>query len=533
MDRRNFIKLASAASLAVGLPEKKPAQAQPAETPAPPPASPATPPAQPAPTQPAQPAAPTFSEEWLLGQAETLAANPFAQPVLNLPAELADLDRRRYDAIRNRPDATLWKDEPLALNLQFFHTGFQYKTPVEINIVEGGQIRPFPYSASLFDFADPLKAPPPDSQSGFSGFRVLGPLNSNDGKDAFISFQGASYFRAIATGQVFGAITRAISINAAQPEGEEFAFYRSFYIVKPAAGERKLTAYALLDSPSLSGAYKFTMEPGRTTVVDVECSLFPRRNLTHVGIAPLSGMYFFGKADPTLTADYRPNVHATEGLQIWTSTGEWIWRPVTNPEQLQYSVFVDRTPRGFGLLQREREFGHYEDIDARFGDRPSIWVEPIGDWGDGAVDLIEVPSTGEIYDNIIAFWRSKTPLVEKARRSFRYRLHWGWETPVRSTQALVKQTRIGDRGSRERRLFVIDFVSGHSCNACNVPQFTAALQAGDGEIRNVMVRANPATGGQRVTFEFRPGGERQTDLRCQLQQNGQVVSETWVYRWQS
>jgi glucans biosynthesis protein len=525
MDRRNFIKLASAASLAVGLPDKNTAQAQPAEPPATPPASPATP--------AAQPAAPVFSEEWLLGQAEGIAAKPFVAPVLNMPPELAELDRRKYDAIRFKPDATIWKDEPLAFSLQPFHTGFQYKTPVEINLVEGGQIRPFPYSPSLFDYGDPLKPPPADSQSGFSGFRVLGPISRPDGKDAFTSFQGASHFRAIATGQVFGALTRAISINTAQPEGEEIPSYRSFWIVKPAQGERKLTAYALLDSPSLSGAFKFTIEPGRTTVIDVDCSLFPRRNLTHVGIAPLSGMYFFGNADPTQTTDYRPNVHATEGLQIWTSTGEWIWRPVTNPEQIQYSVFVDRTPRGFGLSQRERAFGHFEDIDGRFGDRPTIWVEPIGDWGDGAVDLIEVPSTGEIYDNIIAFWRPKTPLAEKARRSFRYRLHWGWEPPVRSTQSFVKQTRIGDRGSKERRFFVIDFVSGHSCNTCNVPQFTAALQAGDGEIRNVTVRDNPATGGQRVTFEFRPGGERQTDLRCQLQQNGQVVSETWVYRWQS
>jgi glucans biosynthesis protein len=524
MDRRNFIKLAGAASLAVGMPGS-PSQAQPANPPAAPPDAPSATPSAP----PAQP----FSEEWLLGQAEALSTKPYTAPQLTLPSELADLDRRKFDAIRYKDDATVWKDEPLGFNLQLLHTGFQYKTPVDISLIEGGQIRPFPYSTSLFEYGDPLKPPPADSQAGFSGFRVMGPVNRPDAKDRFASFQGASYFRAIAAGQAFGAISRAISVNTAQPEGEEFPVFRSFWIAKPAQGDRKLTVYGLLDGPSLAGAYKFVLEPGQTTVMDVECSLFPRKNLAHVGIAPLSSMYFFGAADPSRHDDYRPNVHASSGLQIWNSTGEWIWRALTNPEQLQYSVFLDRTPKGFGLLQRERAFSVYEDIDGRFGDRPSVWVEPLGDWGDGTIDLIEVPSTGEIYDNIIAFWRPNAPLVEKARRSFRYRLHWGWEPPVRSTQAFVMQTRIGDRGAQDRRFFLIDFVSGHSCNGCNLSQFTADVRAGDGEIRNVVVRENPATGGQRVTFEFRPGGERQTDLRCQLQQNGQVVSETWVYRWQS
>jgi glucans biosynthesis protein len=531
MNRRNFIKIASAFPLAVTLPNTAghpqtdagvPVSGSPVPDSAPAPAAEA-----PAASEAA------FSEDWLLRRAEELAQQPFSQPELTLPAELADLNQARYRAIQFKPEAAVWKDDQVNFNLQFFHTGFQYKNPVEIFLIEDEVPRLYPYSPALFNFGEPLTPPPADSQSGFSGVRVHSPIHQPNGKDPVLVFLGASFFRAIATGQAFGTLARGISINTAQAEGEEFPFFRTLWIRKPAPGDRQLTVYGLLDGPSLTGSYKIRVEPGRFTIMDVECSLFPRRQLDHVGIGSLNSMYFFGAADATRVDDYRPNVHSCDGLQIWNASGEWIWRPLTNPEHLQYSVFQDRTPKGFGLLQRKRAFSDFEDIDSRFGDRPSLWVEPQGDWGDGAVDLIEVPSRGEIYDNIIAFWRPKSPLMEKARYSFRYRLHWGWEPPVRSSRAFAMQTRIGGRGSSGQRFFVIDFVSGHSCNGCDLPDFAADVRSGDGEIKNVVVRNNPATGGQRVTFDFQPGSEQQTDIRCELKQNGQVISETWVYRWTS
>lgn len=515
MDRRNFVKLAGFLPLLSALgPERIYAQIREGA------AAPASNDV-------------VFSEDWLLNQAEALANQSFEPPVLDLPSELTELDEQKYRAIQFKPELGIWKDEPVNFELQFFHAGFQYKFPVDVNLIEGDRVRPFPYTTALFNYAQPLAPPPPDSQGGFSGLRVHTPVHRQDAKDAFLIFQGASFFRALAAGQVFGITARGISVNTAQSAGEEFPFFRSFWVKKPTPEDRQLTIYALLDGPSVTGAYKFRADPGRYTILDVECSLFPRTQLTHVGIATLNSMYFFGAADPTRLDDYRPNVHASDGLQIWNAAGEWIWRPLTNPEQLQYSVFLDRTPKGFGLLQRKRAFSDYEDVDARFGDRPSLWVEPLDDWGDGAVDLIEVPSQHEIYDNVIAFWRPRSPLAEKTRHSFRYILHWGWAPPVRSTLSYVLQTRVGMRGKNNSRFFVIDFVSGHSCSGCNLSQFTADMRSGDGEIKNIAVKHNPATGGQRVTFEFEPGGERQTDLRCQLKQNGQVISETWVYRWTS
>jgi glucans biosynthesis protein len=512
MDRRNFIKLASTLSLVAAM-SRQQSWAQP--TPG---------------AQPAVDAIP-FSEQWLLTQAQNLARAPFELPKLQLPAELEELNREQYQEIRFRPENTPWYSEDVPFKPQFFHTGFQYKVPVEMFLVDGGQAQPFRYSTGMFEFGAPLQAPPPDSQSGFSGFRALGPINRPGAWDEFLAFQGASYFRAIATGQVYGASARGISINTAQPAGEEFPVFRSFYIQKPAQGDRQFNVFALLDGASLTGVYKFRAEPGRTTIIDVECTLFPRKVLTHVGIAPLTSMFFAGVGDGTRQDDYRPNVHNSNGLQIWNGLGEWLWRPLINPERIQYTAFADRAPKGFGLMQRKREFHDFQDVDARFGDRPSIWVEPLGDWGEGTVDLIELPTRSEIYDNVVAFWRPKTPLAEIASHHFRYRLHWCWEPPVRSTQAYAVQTRVGAIGRPDARMFVVDFVSGSSCNGCNVAPYTADVRAGAGEIRNVTVRQVPATGAQRVMFEFRPGRTEQTDIRCELKQNGQAISEVWVYRW--
>ena len=80
---------------------------------------------------------------------------------------------------------------------------------------------------------------------------------------------------------------------------------------------------------------------------------------------------------------------------------------------LQISAFADTSPRGFGLLQRERMFADYQDLEARYENRPSVWVEPIGDWGEGAVELVEIPSEQEVNDNIVAFWRPHDPLRAK------------------------------------------------------------------------------------------------------------------------
>ncbi len=519
MNRRNFVRFAGALAFASAFNGRNLRAQEEVATPEAPLPQRRTPPSN------------EFSFDRVVNQAEALARSDHNPPRLDLPAELADLDRESYQAIKFKDAETLWRGEPLNFRFKFLHTGFQYRTPLEIAIVENGEETPFSYSPTLFDFNPPLAPPPAGSRAGFSGFSAETRLHSAEETSEFLTFQGATFFRAVASGQVFGLSARALSVNTAQSRGEEFPFFRKIWIERPPPRARTLTLHALLDGPSVAGAYTFRTSPGDSTVIDVQCILFPRVRLDHAGIAPISSMYFHGGADFTQTTDFRPNVHSSDGLQIWNAFGDWIWRPITNPDQLQYSVFVDRTPHGFGLLQRRREFAGYEDLDSRFDLQPSLWVEPAGDWREGAVDLIEIPSQSEIFNNIIAFWRPRYPLEAGRRYSFSYRLHWGANTPIRNTRMYASQTLVSGGTGSDDRAFVIDFVSRHSCAACSLEGLDAELRAADGEFRAREVKKNPATGGYRVRFEYRPGRQQEVDVSCQLKHNGQVVSETWLYRF--
>lgn len=533
MNRRNFIKLASAFSFATALLHRDGLVQGPAH------ASSAGVAGDTANANAASTAIPgdnsvgetsVFSEEWLKEKARDLAGKKFELPPLELPKQLQELTAEQYRAIRYKDEANIWKDDGLAHQLQLLHTGFLYKVPVEMHLVENDVSRPVLYDPLQFKFDAPAFEPPADSRSGFSGFLARTPIHNANGMQEFLRFQGASYFHALASGQIYGASARGLSVNTAQAAGEEFPVFRAFWIRKPAPGEQRLIIYALLDGPSVAGAYKFTAIAGQPTTIHVDCTLFPRTPLSHVGIAPLTSMYFYGAADNTRMNDYRPAVHNSDCLSIWTGGGDWLLRPLINPDRLQYSAFSDRNPKGFGLVQRQRNFYAYQDIEARFGDRPSIWVEPQGEWGEGAVDLIELPSQSQIYDNIVAFWRPRHPLAEKAAHSFRYKLYWGWEPPIRSTKAQIVQTLTGGH-ENEFRQYVIDFVRGGSCADCKVEQLTPDIRTTEGEYSDVVLEENVALGGPRVRFTFRPQGAEQSDLRCELKHNGRSVSEVWVNRW--
>ncbi len=252
----------------------------------------------------------------------------------------------------------------------------------------------------------------------FSGFRLRAPLNRAEHFDEFVVFQGASYFRAVAKGQEYGLSARGLALKTGDARGEEFPFFRTFWIERPRPEANTVVVHALLDSDSTTGAYRFTIRPGDPTVMDVEMTLYPRVELTHVGLAPLTSMFFFGPNDRVGIDDFRPAVHDSDGLAIWNGRGEWLWRPLINPETLQVSAFVDDNPRGFGLLQRHRAFADYQDLEAHYERRPSLWVETIGEWGSGAVQLVEIPSKSEYHDNVVAFWRPRPTVTGTSREPF-------------------------------------------------------------------------------------------------------------------
>ncbi|MET0328106.1 MAG: glucan biosynthesis protein [Luteimonas sp.] len=476
----------------------------------------------------AESATPTpFGDEFVVDRARALATQAYVLPDASLPAALEGADYDQYRDFRYRTDKALWRDVPgVDFQVQFFHRGFLFKPRIEIHVVEGAQARILPFSTSLFDYS-PSPTPELDEALGFAGFRLHAPLNSRAYFDELCVFLGASYFRAVGKGLVYGLSARGLALGSGDPAPEEFPVFRAFWLHRPEPGSREIVVDALLDGPSVAGAYRFRIRPGADTVFDVDARLFPRVTLANAGIAPLTSMYQFDAGDRVGIDDYRPAVHDSDGLGLLTGTGEQVWRPLHNPSVIQHSGFQDDTPRGFGLMQRKRNFSDFQDAEAGYEKRPSAWIEPLDDWGAGEVHLVEIPTADEYHDNIVAFWRPAMSLAAGQESRWRYRLHWTATHSWQAQLALVQASRIGAKpaGDRSVRLVVVDF-DGDTSGA--PPQIEVA--ATTGRVENPVVHARP-DGGWRAGFEFAPVGGTTSELRMRLHRDGAAVSETWVYRW--
>ena len=342
-------------------------------------------------------ALPTFDASVAFGPthvqalAEQLAAQPFAKPSVKLPQSFQQLSYDQFRDIRFRTDQAIWRGEKLDFELQLLPMGWLFDTPVEIWLVDNGDAHRLMADSTLFSLGPLVGDVGSAAPYGFSGFRVHGPINRPDYLDEYIVFQGASYFRAVGRGQTYGLSARGLAIDTARPGGEEFPIFRAFWIEKPKPNARSITVHALLDSASTTGAYRFEIEPGEATTIDVEATLYPRRALTHLGLGPLTSMYLTGPGHHRIGDDFRPAVHDSDGLAIYNGNGECLWRQLTNPRTLQASAFMDRAPKGFGLCQRSRSFHDFEDLEARYERRPTVWIEPKGSWDAGYVELIEIP----------------------------------------------------------------------------------------------------------------------------------------------
>ena len=372
---------------------------------------------------------------------------------------------------------------------------------MELNLVEGGQSQRLLYDRSLYDFGK-LQLPADLGDLGFSGVRILSGGSSDGWKDAAI-FQGATFFRSLARGQLYGVSARGLSIRTGDPQGEEFPLFRALWIEKPSPAADALVIHALLDSTSLTGAFRFTLHAGDATIIDTELTLFARVAVDHVGLGSMAGMYLLGGLDHRRSDDVRQNVYDVTGLQILTGAGEWIWRPVANRETLQISAFSDQNPRGFGLLQRNRNFDSFGDDDAHWELRPSLWIEPIGDWGDGEVMLLEIPSDSENNDNIIAQWRPKSGIKQGGSVSYAYRQFWCWTPPAHSDGAIVMNSRMGKVGKRWR--FVVEFVSDQFADPQKAAEVSPAIDANPGQIVSIHAYPYKDRHSIRVVFDLDPG----------------------------
>ncbi len=459
--------------------------------------------------------------------ARELAANPYKEPDTSLSNDFRDLSYDAYRNIRFRPERALWRQDRLPFELQLFHRGFIFRDRVEIYEVTGGAARPVVYQPELFQF-EQLKQRPADSDKGFAGFRVHAPIARRDYYDEVGVFLGASYFRAVAKGQVYGLSARALSIATGDPKGEEFPAFRSFWVERPARDAKSLVVHALVDSKSAAAAVRFDIRPGDPTTYNVDLAVYPRVEITQIGIGSLTSMFFFGANDRRDVDDYRPAVHDSDGLAIHNGRGEVIWRPLSNPRDLQISLFGDQNPRGFGLCQRERDFHAYEDLESHFEKRPSAWVEPLNEWGEGAIQLIEIPTKEEIHDNIVAFWRPKDPLSPKVEYQYAYRISWGSVASDKRLAEFVK-TRVGG-GPDDSRRFILD-LRGAVLDRAKVEGLKPVVSADKGEVRNLVLYPNPAGGGMRMSFELVTKKEPAIELRAQVMRDDKPISEVWLYRW--
>ncbi|SDE87664.1 glucans biosynthesis protein [Paracoccus isoporae] len=474
-----------------------------------------------------------FGFESVAAIAAGWASREWESPARELSGPFADIDYDAYRAIRFRRDADPWRDIP-GFGLDLLSPGMIFYEPVRVNLVTDGVPQPMPFDPSVFDFdpnffpEDAASATP--DEMGWSGFRIRSALNRPDILDELAVFQGASYFRVLGRGNTYGLSARGLAIRTGSAEGEEFPVFREFWIHRPNPENGRVTIQALLDSRSVSGAYEFVIMPGAVSVLNTRVALFPRVELEGVGIAPLTSMYWFGPADGATFDDYRPAVHDSNGLQMVTGSGQRLWRALSNPTKLQISAFVDQDPRGFGLIQRPRDFADYQDAEAKYESRPSAWIRPTGDWGKGTVSLIEIPVESEFHDNIVSFWQPSEPLAAGTRADYGYRLSFGEEVVDPGTQAKVIATRSGRSVNRKGvHSFVIDFDLAPFIGRDDP---SARVNAAKGQIEHPYLLRLEQEGLLRLSFEYLADGAEVADLSAVLEgSEGLNLSETWLYRW--
>ncbi|MEZ4326049.1 MAG: glucan biosynthesis protein [Polyangiales bacterium] len=458
----------------------------------------------------------------LVRAAQARAAAPHRPlPSLNDDGALARLSYDEHRQIRFRPAASLFREGAGAFEAQFFHLGGTSRTPVTLFRLERGEPTVIPYDRSFFTRGDG-ELPVELAASAYAGFRLHGPINGSGYRDEVIVFQGASYFRSLGPGQAYGLSARGLAIDTGTPRPEEFPVFDAFYLLPPLPGEHTAWVLASLTSPRAEGAFAFHVTLGDATIVDVTARVFPRGEIEALGIAPLTSMFLFGEESLGRGGDFRPEVHDSDVLVSVGRGGEHLARPLRNPAQTSVSSLRLDSPRGFGLLQRDRDFDNYQDLEAHYHARPSAWVEPLDDWGPGALRLLEIATELETDDNIVAMWVPDT--VPDDGLALRYRMAFG-DAVGPTAASHVVSTRVEPRATGQVR-FLVDFVGPGLVDTSNVE---LVLTSGAATILEAHVEPNPHTGGVRASFVLE--ATRPAELRAFLRRGDHTVSETWSYPW--
>jgi len=418
--------------------------------------------------------------------------------------------------------------------VQYLHPGFLFDRMVHLWSVRQGRAEPIPFRREYFNYRSFKPGPMPESM-GFAGFRLMYPFDGPGTLHNEVgSFAGASYFRFLYPDAAYGLSARGLAINTGEPTPEEFPSFTEFWLEPGDAKATSANIYALLDSESVAGAYRFTVTPGKVTTVKVKAAIYGRKNPAVFGVAPLTSMFWHGENSDT-ARDFRPEVHDSDGLLMHNGAGEWIWRPLANPRHTRVSSFMDDNPRAFGLLQRDRNFENYQDLEAGYHTRPSTWVEPIGKWGRGAVRLVEIPTGRETDDNIVALWVPEQLPPPGEPIELEYTLHW-FADQIAPPAGFARSTRHGKSAHYEPGFerFVIDF-DGARLQALKADTKIERVVtvSGGGTLNHSSLQKNSINGTWRVAFTVKPDGSgKPVELRCFLRVGSDALTETWSYLWQ-
>lgn len=481
-------------------------------------------------------AAPAFGFKDVIAKAKALAQKPYQAPP-SVPKFLQQLDYSDYQNIRFKPDRSLWRSNGSRFQVMLVSPGFYFAHTVKIHVVDASGVHEVAYHKDDFTYpsADLEKRIPADL--GFAGFKLTYPLHTPDVQNQFLVFAGASYFRGVGSDNVFGLSARGIAIDTGLPAGEQFPSFVEFWLERPASNAHSMQFYALLTGKSITGAYQFTVYPGNPTSVKVKAVLFARETIKLLGIAPLTSMFFYGENTPRPLGEWRPQVHDSDGLLIHNgATGEWLWRPLINPKKLQSDYFQAQDVRGFGLLQRHARFSDYEDLGARYDKRPSAWIEPDGDWGQGHVVLVELPSDAETNDNIVAFWNPDKAPSPGQPTQFDYTVKFGDSDVAHEAMGYAANTFIGngDRpgGGNEKGAYriIVDFVGKSLAELSPKAAVVSNVNAEQGgKVLEHFVEYLPPLHGWRLSILAKPADGKPLALRAYLREGNQTLTETWTY----
>lgn len=480
-----------------------------------------------------------FSFAWLADRARAAADAPYVPPRKPVPDIVEQIGYEQHGKMKFRADHALFADTSAPYPVTFFPVGKYFPKTVKMHAVEAGKASEVLYEPEYFDMPADSPAARLPEDTGFAGFQLREAKSRPDWRSKdWAAFLGASYFRAIGSLGEYGLSARGIAIDTATPRPEEFPDFTEFYIEPAVAEGRPVKVYALLDGPSISGAYEFTLHRADGVVIDVEARLFARKDIAQLGVCPMTSMYWFSNYDKSYQLEWRNGAHDSDGLALWTGAGERIWRPLVNPPGPSTSAFVDENPRGFGLMQRDRDPEHFLDRWLNYERRPSLWIEPQGNWGRGAFHLVEFPTDHEDFDNIGCFWVPSEPVKAGQNLVYRYRMHWNADEPnPPASIARPITTRIGRGGfpntrsnPPEIKRLVIEFAGGTLANFPKDRKPEAVITPSRGEISAIFLETTTWNKAWRMQFDIKAAGPEPVDIRAYLRDGDKALTETWLFK---